>query len=381
MPEKHAILSASASARWLACPPSARLEAQLPEQTSSYAEEGTRAHAVAEKRLKHYLKTGQMYKNRLKDVDAEMWEATGRYVDICIEKISEARTVSPDAEVHVEHQLDFGTWVPGGFGTGDMVIVSDKYIEVVDLKYGKGVPVSAAGNTQMRLYALGAYSEFGYLYGAEQVRMTIVQPRLDAVSTKELSAKELLAWGHEVVGPTARLAWDGKGEKAAGDHCRFCRARATCRTLADYELKGVQEDIAASDLTEPEIADIILRAGSIRAWLSDVESYALGQALDGKAWPGLKLVAGRSIRKIQDAAAAAKALEAAGYAADDIYKAPELKTITALEKLVGKKKLPQVLGNIITKPPGKPTLVSESDKRQALALDDIKADFDDELIQ
>lgn len=380
MPDRHAILSASASSRWLACPPSARLEAELPDKTSSYAEEGTRAHAVAEKRLKHYLETGKLYKNRLKDVEPEMWEATSRYVDICIEKIEEARAASPDAEVHVEHMLDFGQYVPGGFGTGDMIIVSDSYIEVVDLKYGKGVPVSAKGNTQMRLYALGAYSEFGYLYDADRVRMTIVQPRLDSVSTDEMSADDLLNWGGMVVKPTAMMAWKGEGKKAAGTHCRFCRCRATCRTLAEYELKGVKEEFAATDLTKSEIADLVLRAGSIKKWLSEVEQYALEGALDGKSWPGLKLVAGRSVRKIADAEAAEKALEAAGYDKDNILKPRELKPLTTLERLVGKKKLDGILKDVIIKPDGKPTLVSESDRREALKLSNIDDDFDDSLI-
>ena len=338
--------------------------------------EGTRAHALAEKRLLHFLETGALYKRRLKDVDAEMWEATGRYVDVCIEKIKEAQHVSPDADVFVEKRLDYSRWVPDGFGTGDMVIYSDDCIEVVDLKYGKGVPVSAMGNTQMRLYALGALDAYGYLYDADKVRMTIVQPRLDSISTDEISTQELLTWAQDTVVPAARLAYQGEGEKKAGAHCRFCKCRARCRTLAEYELQGVKEDLAASDLTEAEIADIIQRASSIKKWLTDIEEYALQAAKDGKVWPGLKMVAGRSIRKIADPERAAAILES--HHITDIYKPQELKTLTALDKLVGAKKLAELLGDVIIKPDGKPTLVPESDKRPAI-VPDTEA-FDDSLI-
>lgn len=230
----HAILSASASSRWLHCTPSARLERKFPDVSSPYAEEGTQAHAYAERFLNLFLKTGKT-SVAIKD-NAEMQEAVQSYVNICVEKINEARTASPDAQIKVEQRLDFSRWVPEGFGTGDMVMVSDKYFEIVDLKYGKGIPVSAINNSQMRLYALGMYEAFGYLYGADEVRMTIVQPRLDSVSTETITVKDLLAWGEEVK-KKAKIAFAGKGDFCAGSHCRFCKARNTCRAHAEYELK------------------------------------------------------------------------------------------------------------------------------------------------
>ena len=344
MPDTHAILSASGAHRWLACTRSARIEAELPDNAGAAAAEGTLAHEVAEQRLKNLL-TEEPITIKLDEIDAEMWEAIDRYVGICMEKINEARRESPDAEIHVEERLDFSKWVPDGFGTGDMVIMSDEYIEVIDLKYGKGVPVSAVGNPQMRLYALGLYAKYGTLYGADKVRMTIVQPRLDSISSDELTVKELLAWGNDVVGPKAQLAWKGKGDFVAGDHCRFCKARATCRKLAEYELEGVKEDTRPAQLTDIEIAEIVQRADTIKKWLTSVEEFALQQALDGTEWPGLKVVAGRSVRKITDAERAAELLTSGGYT--DIYKPQELKTLTALEKLVGKKKLADMLADVI----------------------------------
>lgn len=373
----HAILSASASSRWLHCPPSARLERKFPDASSPYALEGSRAHERAEYFLNRFLKTGDS--NVLIREDVEMNDAVQAYVNICVEKINEARTASPDAQIKVEQRLDFSRWVPEGFGTGDTVMVSDKYFEIVDLKYGKGVPVSAINNSQMRLYALGMYDAFGYLYGADEVRMTIVQPRLDSVSTETISVNNLLAWGEEVK-KKAKIAFAGKGGFCAGNHCRFCKARNTCRAHAEYELKNVKEDLQTAELEDFEISDILLRAKNIKTWLDGLESYALGKALDGYDWPGMKLVEGRSNRKITDDVIAANNLMNAGFGANEIYKPQALRSITDLEKLCGKKMFSELMSGVIEKPPGKPTLVSADDKRQALEITNIRNDFDESLL-
>lgn len=373
----HAILSASASSRWLHCTPSARLERKFPDASSPYALEGSRAHERAEYFLNRFLKTGDS--NVLIREDVEMNDAVQAYVNICVEKINEARTASPDAQIKVEQRLDFSRWVPEGFGTGDTVMVSDKYFEIVDLKYGKGVPVSAINNSQMRLYALGMYEAFGYLYGADEVRMTIVQPRLDSVSTETISVDDLLTWGEEVK-KKAKIAFAGKGDFCAGNHCRFCKARNTCRAHAEYELKNVKEDLQTAELEDFEISDILLRAKGIKTWLDGLESYALGKALDGYDWPGMKLVEGRSNRKITDDVIAANNLMNAGFGAEEIYKPQALRSITDLEKLCGKKMFSELMSGMIEKPPGKPTLVSADDKRQAIELQNVKNDFDESLL-
>lgn len=373
----HAILSASASSRWLHCTPSARLERKFPDASSPYALEGSRAHERAEYFLNRFLKTGDS--NVLIREDVEMNDAVQAYVNICVEKINEARTASPDAQIKVEQRLDFSRWVPEGFGTGDTVMVSDKYFEIVDLKYGKGVPVSAINNSQMRLYALGMYEAFSYLYGADEVRMTIVQPRLDSVSTETISVDDLLTWGEEVK-KKAKIAFAGKGDFCAGNHCRFCKARNTCRAHAEYELKNVKEDLQTAELEDFEISDILLRAKGIKTWLDGLESYALGKALDGYDWPGMKLVEGRSNRKITDDVIAANNLMNAGFGAEEIYKPQALRSITDLEKLCGKKMFSELMSGVIEKPPGKPTLVSADDKRQAIELQNVKNDFDESLL-
>jgi hypothetical protein len=262
-----------------------------------------------------------------------------------------------------------------------MVIVSDSLIEVVDLKYGKGVPVSAKDNSQMRLYALGLFEAYGMLYGADKVRMTIVQPRLGSVSTDEMTVAELLAWG-EKIKPIAETAFKGEGQRCAGDHCRFCKAAPTCRALADFELEVVQEAMKPSELTDIDMVEVIRRADSIKKWLTAVEEYALQEAVkNGTSWPGLKVVEGRSVRKIADSQQAQIILMRAGFSQDEIMKPRELKTLTALEKLVGKKKFTELMGSVIEKPPGRPTLVDESDKRPPMDLETVKdSDFDDSLL-
>lgn len=359
----HAILSASASHRWLKCLPSAKWEQQFPDKTSAYAEEGTRAHALAEKTLKEFREGGSP---EVVSDDAEMKEAIQSYVDTVVEKYTEARQASPDARLLIEQHLDFSKWVPQGFGTGDCLIISDKILEVCDLKYGKGVEVSAQGNSQMRLYALGAIEAQEMFWGFDKVRMTIIQPRIGNISSEEMSVEDLKAWG-AIAHQRALLAFEGKGKPVAGDHCRFCRCRTVCRTYADYMTAPLKEAFKMPQELQPdEIADIVLKAKKIKNWLEDIETYALVQAMDGRKLPGLKLVAGRSVRKIINPDLAAGKLLEAGYKPEEIYKPQSLQTMTELKKLCGAKKLESLLEGNMETTKRSPALVPESDKRPAL---------------
>ena len=372
----HALLSASASHRWLACPPSAKLEATFPESHSVYADEGTRAHALAEDTLRRFLYNGN---SEVRSDDAEMQESIQYYVDACIEKINAARKASRDALALVEHRLDFSAYVPQGFGTGDMIIISDDGLEIVDLKYGKGVRVDADHNSQMMLYALGALEEYGYLYDCAHVRMTIIQPRIDNISSFTISDTELLAWGDKVR-EIAKVAYVGGGSFQAGDHCRFCKAKNTCRAYRGYMMAVVGDDfIPGPQLTDYEISEILERSKQIKNWLDGIEVFALSQALEGKQWPGMKLVAGRSTRKLIDEKVAAETLSRNGYG-DEIYKPVALKSITDLEKICGKKRFAELMASNLEKPAGKPTLVAESDRRPALQVHSVNDDFDDSLL-
>ena len=381
----HAILSASGSHRWLNCPPSAQLEKQFPEESSEYAAEGSFAHSLAELKLRREL--GQIvdktYRRQLKEMEKNEFFSSGlvdyieNYLALVGEHISEARTRSKDAVILLEQRLDFSAWVPEGFGTGDLVIVADGILEVIDLKYGKGVPVSAEDNSQMRLYGLGAVSQFGCLYDIQKVRMTICQPRLDSVSTDEMSMEELLIWAGKYLLPRAKMAHAGEGEYSAGDHCQFCRARYTCRARAEANLELAKMDFQdPALLSDEEIAEVLGRADALQKWAADVLTYALDQAENhGKKWPGWKLVEGRSNRKYTDEDAVARVLTGAGYAEKLIY-IRSLLGITAMEKAVGKKRFDELLKGMLIKPPGKPTLVPESDKRPEInSVDSAKTDF------
>ena len=380
MAKKHALLGASSSARWLVCTPSARLEAMFPDEQSPYAAEGTIAHDLAESILRHKLEGKKAPK--LDDYSTEMIEAVNRYVDICEEKVNEARARSSDAEAMIEARLDFSRWVPDGFGTGDMVIVADGILEVIDLKYGKGVPVSAIENTQMRLYALGAYDVNEFLYDVKSVRMTIVQPRLDSVSTDEMALEELLDWGEEIK-PIAQRAWEGIGDCTPCDYCNFCKARHTCRALADTCLTAFYKDGGKLNqlLTDQEVSDILAMKDLITKWIKGVYDFAYEKALSGeKQWPGYKLVEGTSRRTITDPEAAAQTLLDNGYKEEDIFKPRELEGITNLQKVLGKKGVAKYLEAYIDKPEGKPTLVPDSDIRPAInTVETMMNEFDDEV--
>nr|WP_325190607.1 DUF2800 domain-containing protein [uncultured Selenomonas sp.] len=373
----HAVLSASGSKRWLSCPPSARLERMFPDRAGEAAQEGTLAHALAEARIRYWLGEISEYDMGVRNDRAqrdelyspEMSEYVQEYVDLCVEKINAAQGVAL-----VEERLDFSRWVKNGFGTGDMVIIGDGVLEIVDLKYGKGVPVSAEGNTQMQLYALGAIEQYGYIYDFDHVRMSILQPRNGGLSTQLMSVDELLAWG-ESIKPIAELAYAGKGDFKAGDHCRFCRAAAQCKALSEYNMEIAKLEFRDADLlTDDEVSFVLERVDGLVRYADKIKTHALEEALKGHRWPGFKVVEGRSNRKITDEAKAVKLLRGAGYADDVIYKPLEMQTITALEKLVTKKKFGELLGSVIEKPPGKPTLVPEADKRPE--YDPVQSEFD-----
>lgn len=356
----HAFLSASGSHRWLQCTPSAALERHLPDRGSVYAKEGSKAHACAEGVLTAFLK-GEKAPEL---ADVEMQQTVEAYVDLVIEKFNGARKNTPDALLLVEQRLDFSPWVPEGFGTGDAVILADRTLEVIDLKYGQGVPVSAKDNSQMKLYALGALHIYGLFYDIDQVTMTIVQPRLNDISSDTITIAELLHWGEEIK-PIAQKAFNGQGEYRPGDHCRFCRAAAICKPRAEYNLELMKYEFEEADLlSDEDISFILSREKQLTNWLKTVTKYALEEAvLQDRKWPGYKLVEGRSNRVITKPDGLAKVLEQENYKPDQIYTAPALRKLTELEKLVGKAKFAELSAPYIEKPPGKLTLVPESDTR------------------
>ena len=375
---RHALLSASSSKRWLNCTPSARLEEQFAEETgnSVYAEEGTAAHALAEHKLKRCLK--RRSKRPVSDYQCdEMEDCTDGYVAYAMEQVELAGQECKDPVVLIEQRLDYSAYVPEGFGTGDLLIVADRVLTVVDLKYGKGVAVDAEWNPQMMLYGLGALELFGAIYDIETVRMAIYQPRLESVSTWEISVSDLMEWVDKELKPRAALAIAGEGEFRSGSWCRFCKAKNTCRARAEGFLRLAQMEFKAPALlADDEVAEVLKVADELARWSADVYAYAQDEAVSrGKKWAGFKLVEGRSCRKYTDEEEAAEAAVAAGYT--DIYKR-SLIGITEMEKLMGKKRFAEVLGKLVYKPQGKITLVPESDKRQEVLAATAEADFKEE---
>jgi hypothetical protein len=369
---KHAILSASGAHRWLNCTPSARLEAEFADQSSEAAAEGTAAHALAEHKLRKALKMRSRKPASKYDSD-EMGIHTDGYVEFVLEVIQQAKLSCADPLVLVEQRLDFSSYVPGGFGTGDCIVIADGTLHIIDLKYGQGVLVEAEGNPQMMLYALGALSEWAHLYEIGEIAMTIYQPRRENVSTWVIPKGGLYLWAEEVLAPKAALAFKGEGEYSPGEHCRFCRAAVRCRARAEENLALARFEFALPPvLADDEIADILGKLDDITSWANDIKGYALTSALAGKEWPGYKLVEGRSNRRYSNEDAVAEAARGAGYT--DIWR-KSLITLTGMERLMGKTKFSEVLGGLTCKPPGKPTLVPETDKRPAMKTNTAKDDF------
>lgn len=401
-PTGHALLSPSSSHRWLICTPSAMLESSEPSSYSPYAEEGTEAHALAELKLSYML--GQIndteYATKFDHFRLNSKFYNYEFNDYVNDYCQEVMTIVKEdykgyeVSVHLEQYVTFEDIVPNGGGTSDVVIVGKNFIHIIDLKFGKGVPVSAIGNTQLRLYALGAIKKYIRECTCTEARMTIIQPRLHDISTDFVSINELNDWAINYVKPRAELAIAGKGELVPGDHCKFCKLKGKCKALADRQLAIAQAEfedaVVENNMLEPanmspEVMSRILDiAPKFIDWFKDVEAYAMKTAInDGTKIPGYKLVEGRSTRVIASPASVIEKLRTAGFSEEDYLKPTELLGITALEKNIGKKLFNELCDQYIIKPQGKPTLVPESDKRVAI---DVKSlglngnEFSEEIV-
>ena len=371
----HAVLSASGSHRWLNCLPSARLELEFENNESNAAAEGTAAHALCEHKLKKALHMRSKRPVSVYNSD-EMEEHSDTYVEFVMEQFELAKQSCTDPLILIEQRLDFSCYVPQGFGTGDCIIIGDKKLHIIDFKYGMGVLVDAVGNPQMKLYALGALEIYDSLYDIEEVSMTIFQPRRENVSTWTIPVKELKDWAENELKPKAKKAFEGEGDYLPGEWCTFCRAAVKCRARAEEKLKLAQMEFKLPPLlTDSEIEEVLSKLSDLTKWANEIIAYATDAAVNhGKEWHGFKVVEGRSIRKYKDEEAVAEAAKANGY--KDIYR-QSLINLTEMQKLMGKKKFEQILGGLIHKPPGKPTLVPNSDKRPAMNISNVKNEFNE----
>lgn len=374
--KQHALLSASGAHRWMNCTPSAQLERQFGDNSGESAAEGTAAHALAEHKLRRALKMRSRKPVSKYDSD-EMDICTDGYVEFVLETIAGTKLTCPDPKVLIEQKLDFTRFVPEGFGTGDCLVIADGTIHVIDFKYGQGILVEAEDNPQIKLYGLAALELFDEIYDVSAVSMTIFQPRRENVSTHTVYKEVLYQWAEEVLKPAAELAFHGKGEYRCGDWCQFCRAAVKCRARADEKLDLARFEFALPPLlADGDIEEILLKLDDLTSWANDIKAYALEAAVShGKEWSGFKLVEGRSNRRYADEDAVAEAAKAAGYR--DIYR-HSLITLTEMERLMGKDNFHEILSGLIEKPPGKPVLVTLSDKRPAINTS-AKHDFKEDM--
>ncbi|MEG0957760.1 MAG: DUF2800 domain-containing protein [Anaerovoracaceae bacterium] len=370
---KHAKLSASSSHRWLHCLPSAVLEGTFVNKESSAAAEGTAAHDLCEHKLKKALKM-RSKRPTSEFASDEMEECSDSYALYVMEQYELAKQNCKDSIVLIEQRLDFSKYVPEGFGTGDALIISDDKIHIIDFKYGMGVLVDAVQNTQMMLYALGAIEMYEAIYDIKEVAMTIFQPRRENISTWTISLEDLKKWGENELKPKAEIAIKGEGEYLPGEWCMFCRASAVCKARAEENLKLAKYEFEVPPvLTDDEVEEILTKLPSLIKWANEIIAYATEFAINhGKVWKGYKVVEGRSNRKYRDEELVAKRAKEHGYT--DIFK-KTLVNLTEMEKLLGKKNFDEILGDLIYKPPGKLTLVPESDKRKAVDVINVNTEF------
>lgn len=369
----HAVLSASGAERWMNCTPSARMNEKIPDEESDYAKEGELAHEIAESMLLHRAgkrKTAD-HNKIMKELIKKKYYYMGMIEDVepYVITVLEQLSLDDNSSLHVEEHVDLSSFIPDGKGTCDAIVAADGTLHITDLKFGKGVRVSAVDNTQLKLYAVGALLLLDTLYNIHTVRLTIVQPRLDSVSVWDISVEELLTWANEVVRPASEIAFKGEGAHTPGDWCKFCKAKVFCPALKEEALMLAEQDFSQVDSMAPEdteegLLEIYAMSDRLKDFLDSVVAHIYNRALAGKKWPGYKLVEGRSNRVITDEPSALLVL-AKSYNLEDITNT-KIKGIGDLEKLMGKKDFNYVLGAYMHKPSGKPTLVEESDPRQEI---------------
>lgn len=385
-PTAHAVLSASASHRWINCPGSIRASEDIPSGTTKFADEGTDAHEAAEQlirkgkvdaKLRKAIKAFYEAHPELGGTVEDMIRTLEPYVEFVKEEFAEAVKSDPAAELMTEQRVDLGLWARGSFGTTDVAIIGGDQLTIIDLKYGKGVPVSAENNSQLRLYALGTLTMLEAVYDISTVKMVIYQPRLDNVSCDTISADDLREWGESVVRPAADLALTDNAPTAAGSWCQFCPARHTCRTRADYFME-LAEYKKKAFLSNEEIGQILAKVDGLVKWADDLKETTLTRALHGEDFPGWKVVEGRSVRRFTGSEEEiVRQCEGAGYDRALLYET-RLLTLTNIEKLLGKTQFAEILDGYYEKPQGKPTLAPESDRRPAIINQSAAEDFADE---
>lgn len=375
----HAKLSPSSASRWMKCSPSAELEKGFPNTTSSFAEEGTLAHAICEDMLRVYhdqisqktFEAKMEVHSADKYFNDEMMEHCQDYVDFV-----NLSACEEGVHIFIEQKLDMSNYIPDGFGTGDCLVIKDRVLKFFDLKYGKGVKVSAVDNSQLKIYALGALNDYGHVFEVETVELNIFQPRIDGASSWSISVKDLLHWADTELKHKAEQAYNGEGEFSPGDNCKFCKAKARCRALMEHNMKLAEMAFKDPSLLElDELTEVLEKESLFTNWIGAVKDYVMSEALGGAVIPGYKLVEGRSVRTYSDQTVVETKLLAEGFT--EIYTPAKLVGITELTKRLGKSSFETIVAPLLVRPSGKPTLVPESDKRAPMVLTDAATAFDD----
>lgn len=370
---QHALLSASGASRWMNCTPSARKEEHLGEQKSVYALEGTLAHELAETELRLHFKhiTVDEYRDKIVIIESndlyssDMPEFVDVYVQYCIDRYEHYKSICASVEISIEDKIDLTEYIPDGFGSNDFVIIADNFIEVIDLKYGRGVSVSAVDNPQLKLYGLGSVFKHRLSYNMNEIQLTVVQPRTNSISTFVLTVDELEEWADTEVVVKARMAHEGVGELNPGEWCKFCKFKPKCKAIYDQNAELMQNDFRdVNQLTDEQLMLVFERSDQIISWVDSVKAVILSRLMDRKPVPGYKLVGGRTMRKLVESEELVNNLKDFGLAEEDFMSQPKLLGITAIEKAVGKKDFQEAFSRFVIKTEPKPTIAKSDDQRE-----------------
>ena len=336
----HAKLSPSASSRWIACPGSVQLCEKInrEEKPSPYAEEGTKAHNLSQ----------LMFNNPNEEWfegydDDEMYTYVREYFNYVMTYYISG------TEIYTEVTLALQKYIPGSFGTADNVIVDlpNKTLHVFDLKYGRGVRVSAIGNSQARIYALGSLLAFDKEKQIEKIIIHICQPRMNHLETEKLTNKELMKFARQIK-IAAKKTQDPDAPLIPGEiQCRWCKANAECKALKDFTYETISEEFEDLDIklmTLKELSKILMQKKLIEKFLKDVEERITDVLIKGSNVPGFQIGFGRSNRKWDDNAEEFL-IEKLG---KDAFQ-KSLITLAKAEKLLGK----DIVAKYTVKPQGK----------------------------
>lgn len=368
---KHSILAPS-SKEWVHCGFSAKFLANKEEETNDASEFGTECHALAEAYIKQSLKIDDFdeepvsideLKSSFRHYDEEMETLATGYANFVIGQADyEEKRTGKKPLVFVEQLLDMD-YAPDTHGTADAIIIAGDTLTIIDNKTGF-IPVKVFEgnelNSQLGIYGLYAYKLFVDVYPIKKIRLVIYQERIHNIDDQTVNVEDLLEWEVGVLRPAAKEAQNPNAEAVSGKWCKYCPGRNVCRQRSEDAL-SINVEKKPELMTDAEIEELLPKLDFIIDYCASIKDYALKKAIEGKKWKGYVLSESSTKRKISDEEAVKRILKEAGYCPE----VTKLMSIRELQKLVGKTKFNDLVGQYVIKPKGQPVLAPETDAKNS----------------